>query len=513
MNEEEQPAMESQTKETLSRRDALKWAATGALAVSLGRRAPASQGGKSDGPTRIIFMVSDGMSLGVPTLAEPFNRLIGGKGTEWAALTSRPGVVRGFFDTASLDSLVTDSAAASSAWGSGSRVDNGALNLLPDGTSLKPVAALAKEAGWSVGLVTTTRITHATPAGFAASVPSRDLEDEIARQYLERVDFLCGGGAKHFEATGRMDGRDLYEAYRGAGYRVVRERSALAAVGQGRVLGVFGETHLPFSIDWNSDPGLSGTVPNLAEMTDAALRNLTGRDGRFLLQVEGGRVDHAAHSNDGAAILHDQLAFDAALGVALRYAEAHPETLVIATTDHGNANMGLNGMGPKYAASTACFEMLRHGKWSTEAMRPRCAKAKGKRRSEAAELISNVVEAGFGFPIEAGEAKTIAEIIEACESKDAKTPEFDRHLALIAGRRTGIGWTSMAHTADWAPILAFGPGADRFGGLLRNTAFFGHLVEWMGGRFRNPSMTAEEALKFRPAVGPMVAERVPGSDG
>ena len=115
-------------------------------------------------------MVADGMSPGVPALADAFSHVIRAKGTHWRDLAAAD-VTRGYFDMASLNSLVTDSAAASTAWGSGSRIFNWALNTLPDGRELKPIAVLA-ERGKRVGLVT-TRVSHATPAGFAACTQSR----------------------------------------------------------------------------------------------------------------------------------------------------------------------------------------------------------------------------------------------------------------------------------------------------------------------------------------------------
>ncbi|MDY7109537.1 MAG: alkaline phosphatase, partial [Planctomycetota bacterium] len=114
----------------------------------------------------IIFMVSDGMSPGVPELAESFSQLVRGRSTNWHELARDPRTSRGYLQTGSLSSMVTDSAAASTAWASGSRAFNGALNVLPDGTRLTPVGRLARTAGRALGLVTTTTITHATPAGF-----------------------------------------------------------------------------------------------------------------------------------------------------------------------------------------------------------------------------------------------------------------------------------------------------------------------------------------------------------
>ena len=97
----------------------------------------------------------------------------------------------GFMDLSSQNSLVTDSSAASSAWGCGARIPNGKVNRTSRGERLVPLYEVLAEAGWKRGLVTTTEITHATPAGFAASTGSRGEAEEIAIQYLERrVDVL-----------------------------------------------------------------------------------------------------------------------------------------------------------------------------------------------------------------------------------------------------------------------------------------------------------------------------------
>jgi alkaline phosphatase len=132
----------------------------------------------------VIFMVSDGMSLGVPSLAEPFSKLVRQRPTAWYQLAQSREVSHGLFETASLNSLVTDSAAASSAWNSGSRVFNHYINVLPDGTQLVPLGPLAQQAGRKVGIVTTATVTHATPAALLVAQADRNSEQEIARQFL-----------------------------------------------------------------------------------------------------------------------------------------------------------------------------------------------------------------------------------------------------------------------------------------------------------------------------------------
>jgi len=115
-------------------------------------------------PKRIIHIVSDGMSIGTLTCADLFSQLTRKRPLAWTQLWKNPAARTALMNTRSLNSLVTDSAAASSAWGSGSRVVNGAVNVLPDGRLLTPLYALLAGAGWKTGLVTTAEITHATPA-------------------------------------------------------------------------------------------------------------------------------------------------------------------------------------------------------------------------------------------------------------------------------------------------------------------------------------------------------------
>ena len=181
-------------------------------------------------------MVSDGMSPGVLTLAEAYSKLTRRRGTQWWSLLNDRNAARGLMDTASANSMVTDSAAASSAWGGGQRVNNGSINVSTDGREITPIAAILRRKGARIGLVSTATITHATPAGFASSVSKRGDEDDIAPQYLGRVDVLLGGGSGHFSKKDRLDKRDLSEDFAKAGYGIVRTRDALLAAREEKLL-------------------------------------------------------------------------------------------------------------------------------------------------------------------------------------------------------------------------------------------------------------------------------------
>jgi alkaline phosphatase len=462
-------------------------------------------------PKNIIFMVSDGMSMGVLSLAEPLSQQMRGKGTHWHALMQRRDVAHGWFDMASLNSLVTDSAAASSAWGSGSRVFNAAINVLPDGTKLTPICTLARQAGRRTGLVTTATVTHATPAGFAASVPKRDDEETIAVQYLDAVDVILGGGTKFFVADKRSDKRDLLGEFSKAGYATVQTRNELLktdAAATARMIGLFSNGHIPYTIDRDNKPEIAAAVPTLAEMAKAALDSLAASPKGFLLQIEGARIDHAAHANDAAGALLDQVAFDDAIGVALEFAAKHPDTLIVVTSDHGNSNPGLNGMKEEYTASNECFAKVAGFKASFSEIESRMrAAAKDSAPLEAAAAAA-ILKETTGIEIEAGEADAIAQAVNGNPpaTLNKQLGKFSGTLGQVLSNHIGIGWTGNTHTADYTVLTALGPGQELFAGLHLNTDAFHAMCALMGIEHENPSMKPEEARKAAyvpPQVSPV----------
>lgn len=466
-----------------------------------GSEKPGMAGASKKPPRNIIFMVADGMSAGVVSLADSFARIVRDpqQGSHWTGIMQSGVAHQGMVETFSLDSIVTDSAAAASAWGSGSRVNSGSLNMLPNGQVITPLAKLVKHTGRGVGLVSTCTITHATPAGFAANVKHRREEEEIAMQYLGDVDVLLGGGSKFFSALTRRDKVDLNARFAEAGYELWQHRDQLmAAKGKrtagkrttGKVLGTFAPSHLPFTIDQRQSAELTASVPTLAEMTQAAIDALSNNDKGFFLMVEGGKVDHCAHANDAAGALWDQLAFDDAIGVALAFAQQNADTLIVMTTDHGNANPGLNGMGHG-GGSNVTFAKLASFTASTYAMMDQF-RAHGK--TITPEQVTQIIADATQIQIKASDAQVMVNALTR-----QPTGVLNRQLAgsagvlgQILGNHTGIGWTGTSHTADYATLTATGPGSERFAGFGRNTDAFKHITSFWGIDHVNPSMTPQE---------------------
>jgi alkaline phosphatase len=423
-------------------------------------------------------MVSDGMSPGVLTLAEAYSQLTRQRGTQWWELFNTRSASRGLMDTASADSMVTDSAAAATAWGGGERVNNGAINRRPDGKALTPIGEVLKKKGALIGLVSTATITHATPAGFAASVVKRSDEDEIAPQYLDRVDVILGGGSAFFSAKNRADQRDLSGEFAKAGYGVVGSRDSLLACRDEKLLGTFTRGHLPFSVDRDHNPEMAAKVPTLTEMAEAALSRFLTGDKPFLLQIEGARIDHAAHLNDIAGLLGDQLAFDDAVAAMRVLIGNRDDILLVVTSDHGNSNPGLNGVGASYSGSTQAFSKITRFKASHERLLGEWNKSKG----HEASLITSLVAEHLGFTLRKDQADALFAMVEKHPVIEWNEQLYKPEglLGQFAGNHTGIGWTGTTHTSDPTIITAIGPQSDRFSGIVRNTGVFAHLVEMLG---------------------------------
>jgi len=281
-------------------------------------------------PRNIILMIGDGM--GFAHIAAARIHAHGADGR--LALDQLP--VVGHITTHSADALVTDSAAAGTALATGLKTDNRRIAMTRDNKALYTILEAARDHGLATGLVVTSAITHATPAVFAAHVPHRRQEADIARQMLEgSVDVMLGGGRRFFlppSAGGeRTDGRNLIEEARRRGYTVVSDSEALARASARRVLGLFAHaamtTHAP--------------EPTLAQMTTRALELLSAHRKGFFVMIEGSQIDWAGHDNDAEKLLRQMLVFDEAVRAALDFARREGRTLVVVTADHETGGMAI----------------------------------------------------------------------------------------------------------------------------------------------------------------------------
>jgi alkaline phosphatase len=420
----------------------------------------------------VIYLMVDGLCNGTVGLAHHWHLRHKATPLNWMQLFEREGLHRAYQDTASANSPVTDSAAAASAWGSGQRVNNGSINIDPSGKSLKPILSYAKEAGKATGLVTSCRITHATPAGFSTNVPKRGMEDAIAQQYLEReIDVLLGGGARHFLQK-QEDGSviDYIPQFKAKGYQIVKNASELSAIrGGGPLLGLFSQSHIPYAIDRQNDRAYKD-VPSLVDMFSTALSQLDGAKDGFVLQVEAGRVDHAGHGNDPGGILHEFLEFDACIPIALEFIESHPDTMLVVTTDHGTGGCQLDGAGSAYLDSGPALDRinkLRHSfEWLQQGF-----EAKGK-------FDPVLLRTALG--IEPTDVQ--AAIVQAALDSEAQylSGALNQAFGKQLNELTAVGWTSNKHTSECVELFAFGPGSEAIPAMIKNYEIFAILTNALG---------------------------------
>ena len=230
----------------------------------------------SAGPKNVIYFVGDGLS----TVQRRAPEIVLGKKL---FMNSFP--VLGLYTTYCLDAIITDSAAAGTALATGHKTNSGVISMDPTGKiAYETLAEAAKRLGKSVGLVTTTRITHATPACFGAHVIDRDMENEVAEQYLKQgFEVYMGGGLRNFipkseRGSKRKDDIDLISDFKKGGYDVVTNLDELSKLNINRktkVLGLFSKSHMPYHID------KPDKAPSLSDMTAAAIEVRIGRKSPF----------------------------------------------------------------------------------------------------------------------------------------------------------------------------------------------------------------------------------------
>lgn len=424
-------------------------------------------------PKNIIMMVSDGMSSGTLSMTDIFLNRKYGKPSNWMSLYHENKVSRALMDMASASSIVTDSAAASSSWGGGHRVANGSLNIGKNGEEHSPIWLKFKNAGKKTGCVTTVAITHATPAGFMANSKKRNAQEDIAQQYLERgYDVLMGGGDNYFNPEKRTDKQDLYTKFKNKGYQIAKTKTELKnSNSHDPILGVFSDDALPYAIDHTSAQELKSSIPTLAEMSAKAIEILSQSDTGFVLQIEAGKVDWAAHANDLGGLIFDQIAFDQTIKTVMDFAETNKETLVIITTDHGNANPGI--IYGKNADDN--FDSVQKYNQTNEWI------LNSFSEKSSVKQIIETIEYANGNIISDEDAKRILNYYSGLEKQEDGLYNYRnlpfKTFAEIQSKSNSVGWISMDHSADYVELAMFGPGSEKLKPFIKNTDLHYFMLE------------------------------------
>ena len=220
--------------------------------------------------------------------------------------------------THSADNIVTDSAAAATAWSTGHKTNNKFLSIKPNKEALQTLPEKLYRKGFLSGLVATSSITHATPAAFYAHVDNRYKEKEIARQLQgSSIDIALGGGKKFFD----IDQENINYLYNLNDLPKDRPGSSK------RVIGLFA----------NDGIRRSEASPTQLAMTSAAIEHLLSRTSNcsgFFLMSEGSQIDWAGHDNDAKKMIEEFRDFDATIKEVIKFINKNKNTLLIVTADH-----------------------------------------------------------------------------------------------------------------------------------------------------------------------------------
>jgi len=388
----------------------------------------------------VILLIGDGMGQAHRYAAQ----LLAAGRNGRLAMDCLPYVGQMGTTSADTSSFVTDSAAAATAIATGEKTLNGSVSIDLDGRERTTILELARASGRSVGLVSTCQITDATPAAFAAHVPHRADQSEVARQYIDRtrVDVILGGGAAHWYPWGATlppalaagapcrgigsDG-DLVALARESGYEFVADAAALRdsidrrrREPAGPLLGLFAAQE--FFVQTAEGFGAVYDPPvALADLTSAAIEILDQNPRGFFLMVEESAIDRMAHRNNAPLMLKGVLELDRAVQVALAFAKRAPDTLIVVTADHECGGLAVAGSEDQ------------------------------------------------PYPYEPGGG--LLDTMLAGE--DGPFPVADADYGFV------VGWATTGHTAAPVPITSTGPGAARLTGEIENTDLFSVMTEAM----------------------------------
>lgn len=273
----------------------------------------------------IILMIGDGM--GLPDV--------------YAAMTvsEKPLNIErcnyiGLQKTYSANNYITDSGAAGTALATGFKTKNGAIGMDSVGNRLKSILEIAEEHGLATGLVSTSSITHATPASFIAHQSSRGSYEDIAKDFLKTdIDIFIGGGYTHFAK--RADKLNLIDSLKFRGYEVDTTLNMVLRSTSRKLAGFTAPIHNPFRLNGRGDM--------LPQSSAKAIEILSKNRKGFFLMIEGSQIDWAGHANYADTLVDETLDFDKAVGVALDFAKNDGHTLVIITADHETGGVTITG--------------------------------------------------------------------------------------------------------------------------------------------------------------------------
>lgn len=441
-------------------------------------------------PKYIFYFIGDGMGINEVILTEMYQAQIQGRiGAEHLCMTTFPyfGAATSF----SASNSITDSSAAGTCLAGGYKTTNGHEGVNPDGKHFPTIAEILKERGYSIGIMTSVSIDHATPAAFYAASESRNDYYLIGTQLAQsKFDFF--GGATFYQPNPKNgEGKNLYELCKDAGYTFLHGQKDYESIGRNseRVILVQsheahdhnakGEGRIPYAID-----KVEGAL-TLPEITADAIDFLYAKQKPFFMMVEGGQIDWACHSNDAATVIGEVQEFDRSIQLAYKFYLEHPdETLIVVTADHETGGLALGN-----SDYTLQLQLLQQQQCSSPVL---SEQLKALHRQYGKKLTFEHVKVflrnnlGFYSTVEiTAEENAMLQDLYKKMMKNKATDSKNMYASLNAlsdaavkllDKKAKVGWTTHSHSASPVPVFAIGVGAERFTGRFDNSDIMPRLL-------------------------------------
>lgn len=429
----------------------------------------------AEAPKYIFYFIGDGMGWGQVNTTQQYLRDVV---KEDSVLTMLRFPIVSTAITYSASNDITDSTAAGTALATGVKTHNGMMGMTPDSVPVVSVAEQLRDMGYGIGIVTSVAPDDATPGAFYAKAPSRNHYYEIGSQAAQSgFDFIGGANWRGLkDKSGNPT--DLWEVFEQNGVQTAYGLDTLHSLTSPRV--VLLGTNRPH------DSGIGYAIDSVAgalrlqDMTRACLDHLLRhKPGRFFMMVEGGAIDHACHANDAATAIGDVLAFDESLAIAYDFFLQHPdETLILVTADHETGGMAIGNTAHGY---TADLKYLPYQRVSKDRFNERLQAMLRSRRAYRWEDMREMLADDFGFwravPVTEEETARLEGLFNDTFANNA-TPDqetmyanfkaFAVEVFRVLDTHTGMGWTTVHHTANPVPVMAIGVGSELFSGMNNN---------------------------------------------
>lgn len=431
-------------------------------------------------PKYIFYMIGDGMGINQVLGTEMMLAEMEGQiGRKQLCMTQFPyASVRSNYSSSN---SITDSSAAGTCLASGQKTKNGRLGLNAKNESVRSIAEILHQEGWAVGIMTSVSIDHATPAAFYAHVGSRNDYYTIGTQLATSgFDFFGGATFYHPFLADKPEQPNVYDLCEQNGYTffhgyqdfmrnsATAQKAILIQEFEGLKNDYEGNGKIPYAIDRKA-----GDL-TLEEITKSAIDFLSKKDKPFFMMVEGGQIDWACHSNDGAAVMKEVLDFDMAIRQVYDFYLAHPdETLIVITADHETGGMALGNSN-----YTLNLKVLDNQKVSSNVISDRLKDLQDQYKDKLTyEQVKSLFKETLGLYGKVDVSKEEDAALQSTFKKmmkkqtaDTKTlyaslnALSDQAVALL-NKKAKLGWTTRSHSAGVIPVFAIGVGADQFSGF------------------------------------------------